>query len=139
MKGTKAISIVLSICFSVFLGHNLIPHHHHAEVISAPVSASCPIEHHACAEDSEHSDQKHDADEHPVHCHAFNDVVFDKFGAPSVQPHVLKINTLFADICRTHLETIDSRIPSFYLEIKIPDKSIGYFGARSLRAPPAFM
>lgn len=148
MRGAKVISIVLSICFSVFLGHNLVPHHHHAEIVNVPVSSACPLDHHLCSEDSVpvcceeqaghegHEGHEHDSDSHPVHCHAFNDVVFDKYGAPDIQPQTSKIIILFAAISNNLSDTPDSAIPYPYSRIKIPDKSITFFGSRSLRGPP---
>lgn len=64
----KTISQLLLICFSVILGHQWIPHHHHVEVLATVPSPSCPLD---------HQDQ-HSPGEHPVHCHAFNDLAFFK-------------------------------------------------------------
>jgi hypothetical protein len=71
---------LLMICFSAYLGHNLVPHHHHGEAFVNPISAHCPITH----EDQSCSDygtegENHLPGKHPLHCHAFNDVVFEKF------------------------------------------------------------
>ncbi len=79
MKVYRHIALLLLISFSAFLGHNLVPHHHHTEALLNPIATDCPIEHedhHSCDLDKE--GVSHPPDEHPVHCHAFNDVVFEK-------------------------------------------------------------
>ena len=122
------ISLLLFICYSVFVGHNLVPHHHHAEAMSVAFDGDCPIDH----------DDHHDADEHPLHCRAFNSVDFVNYGQVEIQQPVRVISTLTIPISQLQLE------PPFALEfqrfifLKIPDKSTDYFGAISLRAPPPF-
>ena len=133
MKVYRHIAILLSICFAVFMGHNLVPHHHHSEVVSIPVSSECPVEH------GDHHDEDHDAESHPIHCHAFNDVVFHKYGTSNIQPQVRMILEMIPS------ESISVQDPPVisgtfrYLCIKIPDKSFQTFGARSLRAPPVLV
>ncbi len=41
----RYIAGLLLICFSAFLGHNLVPHHHHSEVFHSPIATDCPFEH----------------------------------------------------------------------------------------------
>jgi len=45
MRVNRYIAGLLLICFSAFLGHNLVPHHHHSEVFNSPIATDCPIEH----------------------------------------------------------------------------------------------
>jgi hypothetical protein len=130
MKAHKYISILLTLCFSVFLGHNLIPHHHHAEQVIVPVSAECPVYH--VDTDVRH----HDADHDPLHCHAFNDVVFDQYNSNqfrdvSTHSHTLSIPSFIAAVAPKPTEIL-----SAYFQFKIPDKPSDYFGGRSLRGPP---
>lgn len=130
MRGFRQISILLSIIFGVFLGHNLVPHHHHTEKINVPVTAQCPVE---------HGDQQddHEADHHPRHCHAFNDVVFDKYSPQQIQPRVRMVQSTIVPVpVATPAPAVNAGIP-MYVCLKIPDPSSRYFGARSLRAPPA--
>lgn len=130
MKVRSYISLILSICFSVFLGHNLIPHHHHSEQVNVPVAAECPIDH---GDTHEHD---HDGEDFPLHCHAFNDVVFDKCQSiqlPKVSQDITKILQPLAIKATVPLAR---NISSHYIQIKIPDKRLAYYGARSLRAPP---
>lgn len=130
MKGTGQISIILSICFAVYLGHNLVPHHHHVEVVNVPVGSQCPVEH-----ENPHCGD-HETEGHPIHCHAFNDVVFNKYKVLEVVHHSRAIISIAA--------TGAAGIPDFpviddsfrYSFLKIPDLVVDYFGARSLRAPP---
>ena len=131
MKSHRYISIILTLCFSVFLGHNLIPHHHHSEQVIVPVSTECPIDHGDTHE--HHSDADHD----PLHCHAFNDVVFDKYNTIQIakaSTHIQKL-TIPSEVS---LEApVPTEILSFYFQFRIPDNPSDYFGSRSLRAPPA--
>ena len=129
MRGFRQISILLSIIFGVFLGHNLVPHHHHAEKINVPVTARCPVEH------GDHRDA-HEADHHPMHCHAFNDVVFDKYSPRQIQPRVKMVQSTIVPVpIATQAAAADDGTP-VYVCLKIPDPPSRYFGARSLRAPP---
>ena len=126
----RYISIFLTLCFSVFLGHNLIPHHHHSEQVNVPVSSKCPVDH---GDTHEHH---HDADHEPLHCHAFNDVVFDKYNSSQVRKIsqlVVKLSTRAFPALLTSLAT---EVSSRNVQIRVPHKSSYYFGARSLRAPP---
>ena len=130
MKAHRYISIFLTLCFSVFLGHNLIPHHHHSEQVIVPVSTQCPVDHGDA--DEHHQDGDHD----PLHCHAFNDVVFDKYNSIqfrdlSTHIHALAIPSVIAAVA-----PLPKEISSIYMQFKIPDKPSDYFGARSLRGPP---
>ncbi len=130
MKTHKYISIFLTLCFSVFLGHNLIPHHHHSEQVIVPVSTECPVDH------GDTEKHHHDADHDPLHCHAFNDVVFDKYNSTqlrgvSTHIHALAIPSIFAAVA-----PMPTEILSVYFQFKIPDKPSDYFGDRSLRGPP---
>ena len=130
MKAHRYISIFLTLCFSVFLGHNLIPHHHHSEQVIVPVSAECPVDH------GDTENHQHDADHDPLHCHAFNDVVFDKYNSNqfrdvSTHNHMLSIPSIIAGVA-----PIPTEILSAYFQFKIPDKPSDYFGSRSLRGPP---
>lgn len=130
MKAHRSISIFLSLCFSVFLGHNLIPHHHHSEQVSVPVSSECPVEH----EDAHGHSPK--ADHKPLHCHAFNDVVFDKYQSIQIgrlSPHLLSLAIFSSNRMEAPLFMETS---SAYAPWKIPDKPAEYYGVHSLRAPP---
>ncbi len=130
MKAHRYISILLTLCFSVFLGHNLIPHHHHSEQVIVPVSAECPVIHGDTHE--HHSDADHD----PLHCHAFNDVVFDKYNSIQFRDVNTHIHTHTIPSVIAAVAPMPTEILSAYFQFKIPDKPSDYFGARSLRGPP---
>ena len=134
----KHIAYLLLICFSAFLGHNLVPHHHHAEVYNSPVATDCPFEH------EDHHGHEHDQDtnahseNHPVHCHAFNDVVFQKYNVPVVRPWTGSIQAL---IIPGQIEIPDDdqdRSIQTLVVLKLPCKVAVYLGSRDLRAPPVF-
>ena len=130
MDGKRYISFLLISCFSVFLGHNLIPHHHHAEQVSVPLATECQEDH------QDTHNHPPDSDHEPLHCHAFNDVVFDKYSSLHIQKEYTHILTCGFP------SNISKKDPHFkeaslaYMLFKIPDKPSDYFGARSLRAPP---
>jgi len=128
MNAKKYISLLLLPCFSVFLGHNLIPHHHHSEAIKLVVDDYCPIDH----------EDHRDSDDHPMHCHAFNGIDFVKYNRADVLQPVRIISTLAVPVARIQLELSSTLKFQSYLCFKIPDKSIDFFGANSLRAPPIY-
>lgn len=128
MDAKKYISLLLFTCFSVFLGHNLMPHHHHSEAINLVVDDHCPIDH----------EDHHDSDDQPMHCHAFNGIDFVKYNSADVLQPVRIISTLAVPVARIQLELSSTLKFQGYLCFKIPDKSIDFFGANSLRAPPIY-
>lgn len=130
MKAHRYISIFLTLCFSVFLGHNLIPHHHHSEQVIVPVSTKCPVDH------GDAEKHQHDADHNPLHCHAFNDVVFDKYNSTQLRSVSTLIHTLAILSNIRAVAPEPTEILSVYFQFKIPDKPSDYFGDHSLRGPP---
>ena len=141
MKVNRYIAILLLICFSAFLGHNLVPHHHHSETLQSPIATDCPVEHadqHCCDQDAEAEDHKadHQAGHHPSHCHAFNDVVFEKYHTQLVKP--LSGFTLVFAV--SHADLIpDPQVNSNFYRfngLKFPIKTIELYGSRGLRGPP---
>jgi len=130
MNGFRYISFLLLLSFSVYLGHSLIPHHHHAEVVPSSINGDCPIQH------EDNHKNHHDADDHPWHCHAFNNVDFYKYNARGIQPQVRMIQSMLIPASVTLLDLQPVIVSTGYTCFKIPDKSIECSGAISLRAPP---
>lgn len=133
----KYIAGLLLICFSAFLGHNLVPHHHHSEVFHSPVTTHCPFEHGDHQGHDHDSDSDTDSENHPIHCHAFNDVVFEKYSAP-----VLKSWTSQAIIALVSRFTFVPEAPlvinfNQFTFLKLPCSSQTDMGTRALRGPPA--
>ena len=133
----RYIAGLLLICFSAFLGHNLVPHHHHSEVFHSPIATDCPFEH----GDHQGHDHDNDADtnseEHPSHCHAFNDVVFQKYNAP-----VIKFWTDQTQVTPVSSQTFVPEAPlvitsKLFTFLKLPCRSHTDIGTRALRGPPA--
>ena len=138
MKVYRRIALLLLISFSAFLGHNLVPHHHHTEALLNPIATDCPIEHedhHSWDLDEE--GVSHPPDEHPDHCHAFNDVVFEKHNTQVVKPLSGRILVMLV----SHTELIPDRPvnTTFYRfkGLKFPLKNIELYSSRGLRGPPA--
>ena len=130
MKLHRHISIFLTFCFWVFLGHNLIPHHHHSEQVSVPVSEECPMDH------GDSLKHQHDADHSPLHCHAFNDVVFDKCNSFQIRKAIPNNLSLEYTLSMMVVAPEHWGISSGYIHLIIPDKPPEDIGARPLRAPP---
>jgi hypothetical protein len=138
MKIKRHIAGLLLVCFSVFLGHNLVPHHHHSEVINSPIATACPVEH------GDHQGHDHDSDadtkaeEHPIHCHAFNDVVFVKYKVPINNPATGQLLSMVVSWQAIALEEPLMLTSSLYILLKLPGKSHTDLGTRALRGPPVF-
>ncbi len=130
MKVNKHIAVILSICFAVYLGHNLIPHHHHTKAFNTPITNDCPFEH------DDHHDQNHDSSELPTHCHAFNDIVFEKYSAPVVKPWIYQLISLVVSHNTMVPDTPVTSSSQFIVSLKLPCKSPASIGTRALRAPP---
>jgi hypothetical protein len=139
MNIKRYIAGLLLVCFSVFLGHNLVPHHHHSEVFQSPVASDCPFEHDNHQGHDHESDADLDAEEHPIHCHAFNDVVFEKYTSSTVKPWSIQLQTLFALGKSLVPEVPLVEISSHILSLKPPFDSHTLVGSRTLRGPPAFV
>ena len=137
MKIYRYIAILLLVCFSAFLGHNLVPHHHHSETLLSPLATDCPVEHgdHHCC-DQEADGEDHHPDHPPSHCHAFNDVVFEKYNTQLVKP-VSACALIWAAIY-TDLVPLSPAASEFscFKGLKIPIKTIDLYGSRGLRGPP---
>jgi hypothetical protein len=137
MKLKKHITYLLLICFAAFLGHNLVPHHHHSEVYQSPIATDCPFEH------GDHHGHKQESNtnsgEHPVHCHAFNDVVFQKYNAPTLRPWAGFIQAIIIPGQIEIPEDVQSCSSHTFLVLKLPCKTAEQLGLRDLRAPPVFV
>jgi hypothetical protein len=137
MKVYRHIALLLLISFSAFLGHNLVPHHHHTEALLNPIATDCPIqheEHTSCDQDAE--GVNHHPDEHPVHCHAFNDVVFGTHQTQVFMPlsgYAMVLAPSYADLIPD--PTVNTNFYRFNY-LKIPFKGIDLYGSRGLRGPP---
>jgi len=138
MKASRYIALLLLICFSGFLGHNLVPHHHHTEAFLNPISTDCPIQHedHHSFDQGTESDKQHSED-HPAHCHAFNDVVFEKYHIQALKP--VPGHALVMTVSHTDLVPDTPAKHEFYRHngLKFPLKSIELYGSRDLRGPPS--
>lgn len=137
MNIKRYIAGLLLVCFSVFLGHNLVPHHHHSEVLNNPISTDCPIEH----EDQHGHDHDSDAEanEHPTHCHAFNDVVFEKYNSSIVKPWSNQVLAILVSSQTIAPEVPLDLVSSQYIILKLPCSFRTDIGTRALRGPPAFV
>ncbi len=129
MNRIKQISLFLLLGFSVLLGHSLVPHHHHTEVLPGTLHKDCPVEH------KDH----HDSDDNPLHCHAFNNVDFFKV-SPVTSGHQPKILvTLMIPVTQLSIETPPETSSYRYAGMKLPVQSVRYSGAISPRAPPELL
>ena len=129
MDGKRYISFLLISCFSVFLGHNLVPHHHHAEIVAIAINEPCPIDH----------DDHHDSDDHPIHCHAFNSLDFVKYSHSDLIQPIRPLSAFVVPDPKLQLEPDVTLEFQWYICKIVPDKSIDIHGANSLRAPPSYI
>lgn len=136
MEVNRHIAALLLVCFSVFLGHNLVPHHHHSEVVSSPIANECPLDH------SDQHGQEHpvdpgtDAEKHSTHCHAFNDLVFEKYNTPTIRPWISGIPAMLVPGKPALPEENQKPALQTYTVLKTPCRTALYLGSRDLRAPP---
>jgi hypothetical protein len=86
MSMGKPISVFLLLSFLIMLGHSVIPHHHHPEVVTNIFTDSCP---------NQHEDHQ-DTETNPEHCHAFNDLIFFKSDVSDIHKRSRGIS-LFSD------------------------------------------
>ncbi len=135
MRFNRYIAGFLILCFSAFLGHNLIPHHHYPDLCGSPVSSACPLQH---GNQTGHHDQGCDENLPRTHCHAFNDVVLEKFSVPETIPVRLQMRLM--EIPRqtriSQLPAANSR--SLDNSLTLPGYDEPAMGIRTLRAPPLF-
>ena len=138
MKVNRYLAGLLLLCFSVFLGHNLVPHHHHSEASISPIAADCPFEHgdHQELDRDSHADAE--AEEHPAHCHAFNDVVFVEYKVAINNPSTSQLLSMVVSRQAIALEEPPMLSSSWYFLLKLPGKSHTDLGTRALRGPPVF-
>ena len=137
MKIKRHIAGLLLICFSAFLGHNLVPHHHHSEVFHTPIATDCPFEHGDHQEQDHHGDAKTNAEKHPTHCHAFNDVVFEKYNAPANRPWIGQVQPMVVSGQTMVPEVPIALASNLFAFLKLPNSSFTDIGTRALRAPPS--
>jgi len=135
MNVNRYIAALLFFCFSAFLGHNLVPHHHHSEIFHSPIATDCPFEH---GDQHGHDhDSDTESDHHPVHCHAFNDVVFEKYTNLVGGPWNLQAQSMFVAGKSLDPEVPQTAPRSLFTDLKLPCKSHTDIGSRALRAPPS--
>jgi hypothetical protein len=120
---------LLLLCFSVFLAHSLVPHHHHSEVIATHTGDSCPIDH----------EDHHEPGDHPAHCHAFNELAFNKVDYSGLLKYVKKIREYSGAFtpAPSILSAASAASLTVPIKIPLPEKESG--GPVSARAPPTLI
>ena len=137
MKVHRYIASLLLICFSAFLGHNLVPHHHHS-TIASPLATDCPFEHGDQHGHEHDTDATADADEQPTHCHAFNDVVFEKYNTPVNKSGMSQVLAMEISGQLLVPKAPLALTSDLFIILKPPGGSLTDVGTRALRGPPAF-
>ena len=137
MKLNRHIALLFLICFSAFLGHSLVPHHHHGEALLNPIATDCNVPHgdHHCCDLPIEGNDPHQGDSN-THCHAFNDVVFAKYQAKAFIP--------LSGFARIMLASAKDLVPGpqvqqvfyKYKSLKFPLRILELVGSRDLRGPP---
>jgi hypothetical protein len=125
----KAASLFLWLAVVVIMAHTVIPHDHHTESSCAIPDASCNAQ--------ENGNSHHNP--LPVHCHAFNDLVCEKFSFSFFKLHhsaysylSISVQIVSANVARTGM------IVRFY-DIQFPLASSGLTASDPFRAPPFFI
>ena len=137
MNVHRKIAILLLICFSAFLGHNLVPHHHLSEDLFNPFAASCPIDHGDHRGNGHYPDSETTKDQQPTHCHAFNDVVFEKFNSSIYSPKSIRIQDMAEPEQLCDPDILQLLPTSTYTYPELVRSSRAGRGIRALRAPPS--
>jgi hypothetical protein len=121
MKGKNYISVILLICFSVLIGHSIVPHHHHHASYS---HHECPIDH----------QEDHSNDKHSSQCHAFNDLVLYKSG---LVPELRVISfDCFASSAQDALLPALQILDDIPFPVKVYEPSVLPDASLSRRGPP---
>jgi len=118
---------LLLLCFSVFMAHSLVPHHHHSELIATQTGESCPMDH----------EDHHETGDHPAHCHAFNEVAFNKVEYSGLLKYVRKVrvHSIAFTPAPSMISAALTASHAVPIKIPLPEKECG--GPESARAPPA--
>ncbi len=127
MNFNKRISFFLLFLFSVLLGHSLVPHHHHTEIVFGTIHKECPVEH----------NQHQDPERKPLHCHAFNNVDFFEERSITSNQQLKIVVTLVIPVTQLSFDIVLSDRTHLYAHLDLPVQPDRYSGAISLRAPPA--
>lgn len=126
MDHRKYIAFFILFSFSVFLGHNMVPHHHHVEPVQRAMHQPCSTDQH----------NSHEEDNHSSHCHAFNGLDFVKFSDLEViQPAAqsLYLSSISEEILMELRDGLDVRK---YAISHTKWRSSDISGGINLRAPP---
>lgn len=130
MPGKNHITTMLLISFSILIGHNLVPHHHHAETLATSQSDGCPINHH------DHHDHD-DGDTATKHCHAFNNIEFVKYNHTEVSIPEKAILNLIIVNPTTLPDPHADLAPSRKTCLKLPVGPAPFLNLHFMRAPPS--
>ena len=127
MKGLRYISLLLLLTLFVLIGHNLVPHHHHSDIPPITSSQECPLK----------QDDHHEKGKSPHHCHAFNNVEFEKYSHSGLR--MGHVDTSSAEPSHPVYvpESEDSTLNRHLYFIKPGFLSPEIKGLLSLRGPPA--
>jgi hypothetical protein len=111
----------------VLLAHQITPHDHHSD---SPVTAhadECPSHQHE-------SDHPHSV---PIHCHALNDLAFDKLmPVLTFSTHLPVLNLLIFEVSDP-IAIVTIINPKGFIKEKEPLPIPEFLSSTSLRAPPA--
>ncbi len=119
MDSNRQISLLLILGFSIFLGHNRVPHHHYAGFVNIGECSSDYV------------------DDGPAnHCHAFNSMDLIHYSYTKIQQPVGMVTFGMVPVSKVKLEQPGTFVLRLYAALKIPDKTTMCPGDISLRAPP---
>jgi len=123
----KAAVFFLWLAVTIIMAHAVIPHDHHSEITLTDTSCNA------------HESGAHQHNPLPVHCHAFNDLVCEKFAFSFFKIHNTSNNYLPLLVqLSTVTVTRTGRLVTFY-DGHFPLAGSGLTASVPFRAPPFFI
>lgn len=124
----KNISIALVwLAGLILFNHAVLPHHHHFDsLFSHQNNTECS--------NSQSEEQNEDSDSH---CHAFNDIIFEKVNSLLVQTQNVSNYNLFYVSSKVTSGVVIESTDLFYLSFNIVPPRQYFYTNSSLRAPPS--
>jgi hypothetical protein len=138
MKVNRYITGLLLLCFSVFLGHNLVPHDHLSEISCTPFADTCPSKQGDQTKHERQNEANTNSDSHHAHCHAFNDVILEKFSPLVYNPEPVQWHPILIpgpeSVADISLLLTPNLFPFYWQSCS----SSSDIRTQALRAPPVF-
>ena len=110
------------------VGHSIIPHRHHSVAVIKSVTDPCPVDH----------EDRHDAEGGKGHCHAFNNLHFNKTDLSEILQKSERASLQPVITWEIAIGFLIENESNIYSPPKIPDPIPSCMGSISKRGPPVF-